>query len=174
MSICKVLTQWVSDSVTEWVTRSPIELFWTAKNTVRKNTDWKNTVRKKTVWKNTIGKIQFGKIQFGKYNSEIWKLLVIAFRKYIMSRGLRRLCTGQDLLAATSPYFSATSPYSSTATSPYSFPCFSFFLSSSLLSSFLFIVVVSIRISRKFIFFAGNQTWYAYFVHFLGASWNVD
>ena len=26
------VNQWVSDSVSEWVTRSPIELFWTAKN----------------------------------------------------------------------------------------------------------------------------------------------
>ena len=30
------VTQWLSDSVSEWVTRSPIELIWTAKNTKHK------------------------------------------------------------------------------------------------------------------------------------------
>ena len=29
---CWSLSQWVSQSVSQWVTRSPIELFWTAKN----------------------------------------------------------------------------------------------------------------------------------------------
>ena len=31
MSISKVLTDWVTSLVSQWVTRSPIELFWTAK-----------------------------------------------------------------------------------------------------------------------------------------------
>ena len=41
LCVAKVkVTQWLSDSVTEWVTRSPIELFWTAKKRSRKKSTW--------------------------------------------------------------------------------------------------------------------------------------
>ena len=53
-----------------------------------------------------VRRVHFAKIHFQKYilekytlekyNMEIWKLLVIAFRKYITSRGLRTLCNGPE------------------------------------------------------------------------------
>ena len=50
-------------------------------------------------WKNAL-KMNKPGVHFAKYTLEIkvWKLLVIAFRKYITSRGLRALCNGPETL----------------------------------------------------------------------------
>ena len=51
---------------------------------------------------------------------------------------------------------------------------FRVFLSFSLLSSFLLLLLFLSKYQKSLYFLFGNQTWYAYLVHFLGASWNVD